>query len=405
MKIDPARINVKFYRPERKGRFAAPLTTRRPGWAGLYDSDEESLRTIWIDSALLEDAMGLVATFSHELAHAILLGENRLARDAPDMEPITDLSTVALGLGLFNANVALRTSNYTAMGWHYSSVSRIGYLTPETFGYSLALLAWLREEESPEWIRHLNASARPPCKQALAYLVKTGDASVTAGEPLETISSPGAFPESELAKRGKKTDRELRDLAEEMEESHEPQTEADGHFADGFIFAENGQWQEAADAFSRFLEHDPTDGEAYQERAWAYLELGRFADAVADAEKAVELLPDELPPVLVRGIAYSQANQYDESIADLSHYLGEESIWAQGGTTPSKAYYFRGLSHTGKGDFRSALEDLSDAITRWPRWPDPYRARAYVYEKLGKPDKAAKDREEAARRETANPPD
>jgi len=43
------------------------------------------------------------------------------------------------------------------------------------YAYALAHLAWFREERAPAWARHLNWSARPEFKQALRFLLETGD--------------------------------------------------------------------------------------------------------------------------------------------------------------------------------------------------------------------------------------
>jgi tetratricopeptide (TPR) repeat protein len=100
-------------------------------------------------------------------------------------------------------------------------------------------------------------------------------------------------------------------------------------------------------------------------------------------------------------VASAEAWQFDRAIADLSEYLKEEDFFTRTDSGSSKAYYYRGLSYAGKNDFDKALKDYSKAIVCCPNWPNPYEARAIVYEKLGKLDKAAADREEAARRPTA----
>jgi tetratricopeptide (TPR) repeat protein len=399
MNVDPKRLELKFYQPERKGRFKASIIPDRTGWAGLYDADEESQKTIWIDKSLLEDAEGLVATFAHELSHVILLGENRMPREMPDMEQMTDLATVVLGLGIFNANVSFRKVHIG----YYLRTSRIGYLLPDTFGYALALFAWLRGEEKATWSRYLNTSMRIPFKEGIGYLRKMQDAAVDAGESLDSISWHDVYPEEEIHASDLSRNSKIYDA--ELKAAEESQKEEDLQFADGYNFSENGQWQEAAEAFSIVIEQNPDDGEAYQERAWAYLELGRIAEAVADAEKAVDLMPEESGAYLVRGTAYSQSQQYEQAIADLNQYLNEEDYWDRTGTSATKAYYFRGLAFAGLNDFKQALKDLSKAITRWPRWPDPYQVRAIVYEQLGQSEKAAKDREEAACRATRYTPD
>jgi tetratricopeptide (TPR) repeat protein len=396
MNFDAARVELKFYRPRRKGRFNASLVQPRPGWAGLYDANVETQKTIWVDCELLEDAEGLVATFSHELSHAILLGDKRLSQDAPDMEQLTDLATVVLGMGIFNANVSFRTKNYTATRMHFSSISWIGYLAPESFGYALALFAWLREEDNPAWTQYLNTPVCDPCKQGLAYLRKTCDAAVVEGESFDSISWHELFPSNASDSQTPTKNDMIFDA--EAKAAEESETEADRHFTDGYNFAENGQWKEAEESYSKIIEVNPQDGEAHQERAWAYLELGRIAEAVSDAEKAVELLPEESEAFFVRGTAYSQSKRYDRAISDLNRYLDEEDCLAHNGTYSSKAFYFRGLAYAGQKDFKCAVRDFTKAIIRWPNWPDPYEARGLAYEQLGDVKKARADRDEAVRR-------
>lgn len=52
---------------------------------------------ITVDRDELARPHDLIATFSHELAHARLLGEGRLPPRAFDNELVTDLTALALG--------------------------------------------------------------------------------------------------------------------------------------------------------------------------------------------------------------------------------------------------------------------------------------------------------------------
>ena len=101
---------------------------------------------IAIDSANLQDPQALVATLAHELCHVHLISDGRIDPDRPDHEPLTDLLTVFLGFGIFNANTAVQFKQFedgVMQGW---SSSRQGYLPEEAFGYALALYTWVRRE-------------------------------------------------------------------------------------------------------------------------------------------------------------------------------------------------------------------------------------------------------------------
>lgn len=90
----------------------------------------------------------MVATLAHEIAHIKLLGEERMEINN---EPLTDLTTIIFGLGIFNANIAFRTfKDFNSKGW-----SSQGYLSQKQWGYALALFAYIRGQISPEWIKHL----------------------------------------------------------------------------------------------------------------------------------------------------------------------------------------------------------------------------------------------------------
>jgi hypothetical protein len=92
-----------------------------------------------------------------------------------DHEPLTDLLTVFLGLGVFTGNAVFSFRQWTdafSQGWQ---TERRGYMSEEMFGYALALFAWVRGEQHPAWSKHLEGNVRDYFKGGLKYLEKTGD--------------------------------------------------------------------------------------------------------------------------------------------------------------------------------------------------------------------------------------
>ncbi len=148
-----------------------------PGAAGLYERRGPRGRArVWVAASQLADPASLLATLAHEVAHEVLLGGGVLTADVPDHEPLTDLATVFLGLGVFPANATLRESHWnyggTYSGW---SIGRQGYLSAVAFGYALAVWAYVRGEADPAWAAHLRPDARGAVRKGLRYLAKTGD--------------------------------------------------------------------------------------------------------------------------------------------------------------------------------------------------------------------------------------
>ncbi len=123
---------------------------------GYYEDLGAGRCRVWYLAGLLGDPAALVGI----LAHARLLGAGLISADEPDMEPVTDLATVHLGLGVPCANAAVweRTSPLDAGGWWQAG--RRGYLTLPVYGHALARYAHARGETRPDWRRHLRPDVR-----------------------------------------------------------------------------------------------------------------------------------------------------------------------------------------------------------------------------------------------------
>jgi hypothetical protein len=181
MKVDCSRIELEIFQDETE-----ELRKILPYWqgnsekcaAGMYihrDRSEGDVSgaenpIVAIRSSQMKDPMSLVATIAHELGHAILLGRKLMTAKTSDHEPMTDLLTVFLGLGIFTANSAGRFTQYQddkRAGW---SMQRLGYLPENVFGYALAKFAAERGELKPRWARHLSPNVKADFKQARRWL-------------------------------------------------------------------------------------------------------------------------------------------------------------------------------------------------------------------------------------------
>jgi hypothetical protein len=134
---------------------------------GLSDTEKP---LIGIRQSLLKDPLTVVATIAHELGHVILLDGGHLSRQAEDMEPMTDLLTVFLGLGIFTANACCRFTKFhddRHEGW---SINRLGYLPEVVYGYALAVFAQERGEGNPAWSAHLSTNVKTYFKRSVAWI-------------------------------------------------------------------------------------------------------------------------------------------------------------------------------------------------------------------------------------------
>lgn len=181
MSVDRRRIEFEVFPDETEelSKLVPSWNSSSGGCAGLYThdasddpagTDGEKRMVIAVRNTQLQDPLTLVATLAHELGHVILLGGGLLDAATPDHEPLTDLLTVFLGMGIFTANSAALFQQYqdeTRQGW---SMRRLGYLPEEVFGYALAKFAAERGEDTPPWIRHLSTNVRAYYKRSRACL-------------------------------------------------------------------------------------------------------------------------------------------------------------------------------------------------------------------------------------------
>ena len=133
-----------------------------------YGKQEDGKYHISLEEENFKDPVALVATLAHEIAHIKLLGEGRIENNS---EPLTDLTTVVFGLGIFNANSAFRfASNFEK--WEYK---KLGYLTQIHWGYALAIYAHLREENNPIWTKYLSETVKGNFKRSQHFISANQD--------------------------------------------------------------------------------------------------------------------------------------------------------------------------------------------------------------------------------------
>lgn len=183
MHVDPRPIHLEIFADETDQlRMVLPYWSGRGGsngCAGFYTSDtpkdaadEPNQMLVALRSTQLRDPLSLVATIAHELGHVILLGGGLLNPQTPDHEPLTDLLTVFLGLGIFNANASGQFKQYQQEGKHGWSTKRLGYLPQQAYGYALAKFANERGENKPAWEKYLCTNVRAYYKSSRSWLEK-----------------------------------------------------------------------------------------------------------------------------------------------------------------------------------------------------------------------------------------
>jgi hypothetical protein len=182
MGISAAGVELVFYQPIHRPGLARSMTRSRLEWAGQFEP-RPGINLIRVDVTLLPLPESLLAVFAHELAHHLLRIAIPRCESDPDHELVTDLTTVFFGMGVFNANDSLQ--NRFRLNRRGDEIGRLGYLKSATWGYALALIAWLRHERKPAWARWLRPAVKRTFRQSLSYLYRTSDADVAQGGKLD----------------------------------------------------------------------------------------------------------------------------------------------------------------------------------------------------------------------------
>jgi tetratricopeptide (TPR) repeat protein len=126
----------------------------------------------------------------------------------------------------------------------------------------------------------------------------------------------------------------------------------------GLVACERGEYESSLEDFDRAIAGQPKNTQFYRGRSLARSKVGRFEDALADARKLVEMVPQQ-----------------------------------------GETWYALGEALTGLGRYGEAIHAYDESLRRRPELIYPLRGRAEAYRRMGDERRARSDLDEAARRE------
>ena len=114
--------------------------------------------------------------------------------------------------------------------------------------------------------------------------------------------------------------------------------EASGPFGEGRKLVTQGRFQEALADFDRAIELEPTYPGAFHKRGLVQEKLGRHAEAVQDFDRAIELNPEYGAAYFSRASLHTKLSNEDAALADmqmvthlgnrnLETYMGDNNVW------------------------------------------------------------------------------
>jgi tetratricopeptide (TPR) repeat protein len=132
----------------------------------------------------------------------------------------------------------------------------------------------------------------------------------------------------------------------------------------GYTFRKLGQYEKAVDAVSEGIRRDPRPVR-YANRGYAYLALGNYTAALADAESAIALNASYPTAYGVKALALQGMGKNPEAIAAINPALALD---------PASAHYWhvKGRILAASGDCAGAREALEQSLALDPGYDLPY---------------------------------
>lgn len=121
----------------------------------------------------------------------------------------------------------------------------------------------------------------------------------------------------------------------------------------GRVMLESGEAQ-LADC-NKLIEFQPQIARWYAMRAKYYVETKKYDEATSDCKKALELAPGDSHSLLARAAIYRAQGKYSDALADCNQALEAEPTYAA-------AFELRGLIYKEEKEYSKAVSDLSKAI-------------------------------------------
>jgi tetratricopeptide (TPR) repeat protein len=129
-----------------------------------------------------------------------------------------------------------------------------------------------------------------------------------------------------------------------------------GHFAQGYLHANNNDNDNAILEYSKAIEINPKMEYAYQNRAGIKFKMNDYLGAIQDSNKVLEINSKNDLALVHRGLAKLRLNDNYGAIADFTKSIGINK-------NQSDVYYVRGLCYVRLNMVNDAIRDMSIAIT------------------------------------------
>jgi tetratricopeptide (TPR) repeat protein len=152
----------------------------------------------------------------------------------------------------------------------------------------------------------------------------------------------------------------------------------------GMAFLEMGKYQQAIDDCTRALSIQPSYFLAYYNRGKAFMLSGRLDLALEDLNRAIAFSPKYADAYAMRGEVYKAQGNLDAAIAEYTAALALNPQLFE-------VYNYRGIVFKELGQFDRAIDDYNRTIALLPDSAEAYNNRGVANRHLGRLDQAVAD--------------
>jgi len=146
-------------------------STRSSGAAGTFSTGPQRNIVITYSHELVKDPVSLIATLAHELSHYLLATVKTIPPSGwEQLEPLTDITAVAEGFGVFLCNSAFQFGQWTSHSHQGWSSRQQGYLSEYELGFCLGVFCVRNRIDPNRAARYLKPNARAVFVDSIGFV-------------------------------------------------------------------------------------------------------------------------------------------------------------------------------------------------------------------------------------------
>ena len=153
----------------------------------------------------------------------------------------------------------------------------------------------------------------------------------------------------------------------------------------GVVLYKQGNFEDAADAFSKAVTLEPNFAIAWYNFAQTEKSLGHLEKAKRYLDRAIELQEDLAKAYFERALVLKKMGEKEKALIDYNKVIEMK------GDSYMEAYLNRGLTKKMLGDYGGALADFNKVIDEFPRNAELRKNRGNLHLLFGLPQKAIED--------------